>query len=182
MHRRSSRSTRKRFERALPKDHEDRIAGKGITSLSHYNLVHKFFPMLRAMTIPDGKAAMDKEWEKLEKLPAWHMAKVNNQKEVILESQKEQRTIHFATLMDKDQKYKGWVVLRGDVVKDDSGSHAAVTEQCPSASQVTAAKCDGCHRKATGQRRTGSRRSVTLHSGFNERRSEIAQNSKVKVS
>ena len=39
-------STRKRMEGTLHKDHEDHIAGKGINSLSHYNLVHKFIPML----------------------------------------------------------------------------------------------------------------------------------------
>ena len=38
------------------------------------------------------------------------------------------------------QKYKGRVVLRGDMVKDDSGSYAVFTEQGSSASQVTAAK------------------------------------------
>ena len=37
------------------------------------------------------------------------------------------------------QKYKGRVVLRGDIVKDDSGSHAEFTEQGSSASQKTAA-------------------------------------------
>ena len=60
-------------------------------------------------------------------------------------------TVHFASLMDichlknaeletKHQKYKGRVVLRGDIVKDDSGSYAVFTEQGPSASQMTAAK------------------------------------------
>ena len=38
------------------------------------------------------------------------------------------------------QKYKGRVVLRGDIVKDDSGSHAVLAEQGSSASQMTAAK------------------------------------------
>ena len=57
----------------------------------------------------------------------------------------------FASLMDichlknaeleaKHQKYKGRVVLRGDIVKDDSGSYAVFTEQGSSASQVTAAQ------------------------------------------
>ena len=59
--------------------------------------------------------------------------------------------IHFASLMDlchlknlelepKFQKYKGRVVLRGDTVKDDSGSYAVFTEQGSSASQMSAAK------------------------------------------
>ena len=59
--------------------------------------------------------------------------------------------VHFASLMDichlknteleaKHQKYKGQVVLRGDIVKDDSGSYAVFTEQGSSASQMAAAK------------------------------------------
>ena len=59
--------------------------------------------------------------------------------------------VHFASLMDichlknaeleaKHQKYKGRVVLRGHIVKDDSGSCAVFTEQGSSASQMTAAK------------------------------------------
>ena len=45
-----------------------------------------------------------------------------------------------AELEAKHQKYKGRVVLRGDIVKDDSGSCAVFTKQGPSASQMTAAK------------------------------------------
>ena len=40
----------------------------------------------------------------------------------------------------KHQKNKGRVVLRGDILKDDSGSYAVFTEQGSSASQMTAAK------------------------------------------
>ena len=45
-----------------------------------------------------------------------------------------------AELEAKHQKYKGRVVLRGDIVKDDSGSYAVFTEQGSSASQMTAGK------------------------------------------
>ena len=45
-----------------------------------------------------------------------------------------------AELEAKHQKYKGRVVLRGHIVKDDSGSYAVFTEQGSSASQMTAAK------------------------------------------
>ena len=38
------------------------------------------------------------------------------------------------------QTYKGRVVLRGDIVKHDSGSYAVFTEQGSSASQMTAIK------------------------------------------
>ena len=59
--------------------------------------------------------------------------------------------VQFASLMDichvknaeleaKHTKYKNRVVLRGDIVKDDSGSYAVFTDQGSSASQMTAAK------------------------------------------
>ena len=44
-----------------------------------------------------------------------------------------------AELEPKLQKYKGRVVLRGDIVKEDSGAHAVFTEDGSSASQMTAA-------------------------------------------
>ena len=102
------------------------------------------------MKIP-AKAAMVKEWEKLEKIPAWNLTKVRSKKEVIEEARTKGATVHFASLMDichlknaeleaKHQKYKGRVVLRGDIVKDNSGSYAVFTEQGSSASQMTTAK------------------------------------------
>ena len=45
-----------------------------------------------------------------------------------------------AGLETKHQKFQGRVVLRGDIVKDDSGSYAVFTERGSSASQMTAAK------------------------------------------
>ena len=50
------------MEEAPHRSHEDHIAGKGMNSQSHYNLVHKFILMPRAMKIPDAKAAVEKEW------------------------------------------------------------------------------------------------------------------------
>ena len=77
--------------------------------------------------------------EKLEKISAWNLTKVKSKKDVIDEARTAGATVHFASLLDichlknaeldaKHQKYKGRVVLRGDIVKDDS------------ASQMTAAK------------------------------------------
>ena len=43
---------------------------------------------------------MEREWEKLEKIPAWQLTKVRNKKEVIDEARNEDRTVHFASLMD----------------------------------------------------------------------------------
>ena len=52
-----------RMGNSIPHQHEDHIAGKGEKSLQHYNLVHKFIPMPRALKIPASKAAVDKKWE-----------------------------------------------------------------------------------------------------------------------
>ena len=71
-------STRLRMGDSLPNHHEDHIAGRGENSLQHYNLVHKFIPMPQAMKIPAAKAAVDKEWEKLEKFSAWNLTKVRS--------------------------------------------------------------------------------------------------------
>ena len=56
----SHKSTRQRPESLRSEIHEDRIAGKGFTSMTHHNLVHKFIPMPQAMTIPYAKVAVDK--------------------------------------------------------------------------------------------------------------------------
>ena len=125
-------STTMRMEESLPNYHEDHTAGRGDNSLQHYNLVHKFNPMPQAVKIPAAKAAVDKEWKKLDKIPAWDLTKVRNKSEVIDEARTKGRKVH--------QQYKGRVVLRGDIVKDDSGPYAVFTEQGSSASQVIAAK------------------------------------------
>ena len=76
-------STRMRMGNSIPHHHEDHIAGKGENSLQHFNLVHKFIPLPQAMKIPAAKAAVDKEWEKLEKFSGWNTTKVRSKKEVI---------------------------------------------------------------------------------------------------
>ena len=88
---------------------------------------------------------------KMEKISAWNLTKVRSTSEVIDEASTKGAKVHSASLMDichlknaeleaKHQKYKGRVVLRGDIVKDNSGSYAVFTEQGSSASQMTAAK------------------------------------------
>ena len=96
----SHESTRQRVDRSLPENHEDHIAGKGYTSMTHYNLVHTFIPMPQAMKIPDANAAVDKEWKKPETIPAWQLEKVKSKKEVILEAQRDKNKVHTAALMD----------------------------------------------------------------------------------
>ena len=79
-------STRQRLESSLPNDHEDHIAGKGYNSTNHLNLVHKFIPMSQAMTIPDAKAAVDREWKKLETILVYQFDKIKSKEEVFLEA------------------------------------------------------------------------------------------------
>ena len=93
-------STRLRMGESLPNHHVDHIAGKGDNSLQHYNLVHKFIPMPHAMKIPATKAAVEKELEKLEKIPAWDLTKVRSISEVIDEARTKGAKVHFASLMD----------------------------------------------------------------------------------
>ena len=83
-----------------------------------------------------------------------------------------------AELEAKHQKYKGRVVLRGVIVKDDSVSYAVFTEQGSSVSQMTAAKimdiisrlpgCDG--------------QSISLNPSKNGRCSKIIEHSQIGMS
>ena len=103
----------------------------------------------------------------VEKIPAWQLTKVRNKREVIDKARNKGRTVHFASLMDlchlknselepQFQKYKSRVVLRGDIVKGDSGSYAAFTEQGSSASQLTGAKVMDIKNKTTWMFRSSS--------------------------
>ena len=77
---------------------------------------------------------------KLAKIPAWQLTKLRNKKDVIAEARNQGGKVHFASLMDlchlknselepQCQKYKGRVVLQGDIVKDDSDSRAVLCRE-----------------------------------------------------
>ena len=94
--------------------------------------------MLQALKNSRCKRSNGERMGKLEKILAWQLMKVRNKKEVIDEARTSGATVHLASLMDichlkyaelkaKHQKYKGRVVLRGDIVEDDSGSYAVLT-------------------------------------------------------
>ena len=99
--------------------------------------------------------------------------------------------VHFASLMDichlknaeleaKHQEYKGRVVLRGDIVKGESGSYAVFTEQGSLASQMTATKVmdirlSGC----AGQAADAVSAKTQLKNG---RCSKIIENSQIGMS
>ena len=139
------------------------------------------FQCPQVMKIPDAKAAMDKEEKKkLETVPALQLEKVKKQegghKRGTEKRKRKKKADHLASLMTSviqrmrswnhnSRKYKGRVVLRGDIVKGDTGAYAVFSEQGSSASQMTAAKSNGYHLQTARVRRTSTRRSICLHPG-----------------
>ena len=159
-------STRPRLNWAVHKHHQDHITEKGMNSATI--LFANSFRCLKQWKFWMLRQQWRKEWEKPEKIPAWQLTKVGNKKEEIDEARNKSRKVHFASLMDichlkhselepQYQKHRGRVVLRRDIVKDDSGSLAEFSEQGSSASQMTAAKVmdivstlPGCSGQAAG--------------------------------
>ena len=104
------------------RQHQDHAAPRGTHSIYVYGLIHA--PISNYHQIPEAREALNREWEKLEKMPAWDCKQVRSKAEVKAEAIKSKKTIHFAQLMalcflknaelEKGlQKYKGRVVLRG---------------------------------------------------------------------
>ena len=120
----------------------------------HYSITIWFtnlFLCLKLQKLLQQKQRWTRNGKNWRKFSAWNLTKVRSKKEVIDEARTTGTKVHFASLMDtchlknaeleaKHQKLKGRVGLRGDIVKDNSGSYAVFTEQGSSASQMTAAK------------------------------------------
>ena len=120
-------------------------------SVQHYNLVHKFIPMPQALIFQQRKQQWTRNgknwrkfrrgtWRKSKVRKRWSMTQGRRTLQFIFASLMEICHLKNAELEAKHQKYKSRVVLRGDIVKDDTGSFAVFTEQGSSASQMTAAK------------------------------------------
>ena len=127
--------------------------------------------------MPDAKAAVDKEREKLEKIPAWQLTKVRNRREVIDEARKEGKTVPFASLsgichlkiselepkfleIQKVESYSEVTLCKRSVRLLRSVCRArfiSITNDVR--------KSGGCHSETTRMRRTSSRRNITLHPG-----------------
>ena len=142
---------------------------------------------------PDAKAEVDKEWKKLETTPAWQLEKVKSKKEVILEAQRDKKKVHFATLMDifhlknaelepKLQKLPRpsrapWWPCEGRLWSLCSfywTGLVCVPNDCR--------KSNGCYCKLTRLWRTSSWSSISLYPRKIGGRSQIAQNSEVRMS
>ena len=85
------------------------------------------------MNIADAEAAVHKEWEKLEQIAGMASDEGQQQERGHKQRKKKGEKVHIATRVDfvspqdlgvgsKVPKYKGCVVLCGDVVKDKSAS------------------------------------------------------------
>ena len=97
----ASETTRLRMEESLLNCHEDHIAAREGTIHSNITIwFTKFIPMPQALKIPASKAALNKEWEKLEMIPAWDLTKVRSKSEVIDKARTKGAKVHFASLMD----------------------------------------------------------------------------------
>ena len=67
----------------VKRQHMDHIAEKDHVGSFHYGLVHMPASIQEAMKIPEAKSAVDKEWDKLQTIPAWDVNKVRPKSEVI---------------------------------------------------------------------------------------------------
>ena len=133
------------------KSHVERIAPKGHASEGWFACVHTPLPIPKALQIPAAKEALEAEWRKLELKKAWDVSKVAPKVKVIRDAKARGVHVHFGFLMDlchiKNSQmgkefwsYKGRIVFRGDLTKDEDGYLAVFTEQGASASNMAAAK------------------------------------------
>ena len=91
-------STRLRMENSIPHQITKTILQEKVRI--HHSITiwfTKFIPMPQAMKIPAAKAAVDKEWENLEKISAWNFTKVKSKKRVIDDTRTSGATVHFAS-------------------------------------------------------------------------------------
>ncbi|MHC4951072.1 MAG: hypothetical protein ACYTEU_08835, partial [Planctomycetota bacterium] len=131
--------------------HVERTAPRGHASDEWFACVHTPVDIQKARKIPEGREALEKEWRKLELKKAWDVTKVQPKAKVIRDAKAKGVHVHFGSLMDlchiKNSQmgkefwsYKGRIVFRGDLTKDEDGYLAVFTEQGASASNMAAAK------------------------------------------
>ena len=131
--------------------HQAHFTEAGGQSEAFLAMVHKPIPITQALKIPEAKAALEKEWKKLEGINSWDVKGVQPRQKVIDRARKSGITIHFGNIMPlchqknaeqgiEFRSYKGRIVFRGDAVKDESGFYAVFSEQGSSASHMAATK------------------------------------------
>ena len=107
--------------------------------MSHHNQVHKFIPIPSDEKSGCKSSSGQGMEEARNNFSVAAEKKSKAERRLFWRHRERQRKVHFATLVDTChlknaeleppfQKYKGRVVLRGDIVKDFSGAIAVFTE------------------------------------------------------
>ena len=91
---------RDKAESLQSKNHEDNIAGKGFTSMSHCNLVHKFISYTTGDENSGCKSGGGQGIEKARHDPSMEFRKSQEQKAGFCGSTNFKKKVHFASLMD----------------------------------------------------------------------------------
>ena len=152
---------------------------------------YKIFPMPQAMKIPAAKAAVDNEWKKLEKIPAWDLTKVRNKSEAIDEARTKGAIVHCASLMDICQERR-----IGDKAPKLQRLSCTPRRHCERRFWIfcsihwtriisisnDGSKSHGYEIQTARVRRTSSWRSICLYPEKNGRCSKIIENSKIGMS
>jgi len=136
---------------SVGKPHVEHVAPRGHASEEWFACVHTPLAIPKVLKIPAAKDALEAEWNKLETKKAWDISKVAPKAKVVRDARSRGVHVHFGQLMDlchiKNSQmgeefwsYKGRIVFRGDLTKDEDGQFAVFTEQGASASNMAAAK------------------------------------------
>ena len=144
--------TKKRKQKCGPSfmGHNDEILFSCSPSAEFYALVHMPIASQDIRRIPGAAKAVDGEFDTLAKR-TWLWKLVKERSQVIAEAKRSGYTVHFGSIMElchlkhaelskELQKYKGRIVFRGDIVKDEDGVYAVFSEQGAAASKVEAAR------------------------------------------
>lgn len=106
-----------------------------------------------AAVTPEAQAAMNKEWDKLEKQKAWVVEDVREWVQVSAEAKAKGQVVHvgrvFGILVEKgselpkghpERKFKGRVVFQGNNVRDQAGDYALFEELSSAPATMEAGK------------------------------------------
>ena len=90
----------KEWNLSLPTKHEDHIAGKGFTTVSRYNLVHKFFRCLKRWKFRMYLLQCTRNGRNLRQSQHGNWRKSRGRRRLFSKHKDTNRKVHFAALMD----------------------------------------------------------------------------------
>ena len=105
-----------RLEGVPHRYHEDHTPAKGITSLGHYNLVHKFIPMPQAFKKKDAKAAV--KWKMMGKMGKYTGMATHK-------SQKQERSDRWSTERGQKSSFR---ITDGSLSSQEFGVGASISK------------------------------------------------------